>query len=142
MGLLLKDKGDIAGAEPLYREALEACREVLGDRHPNTLIAINNLRDREGDAEVGKRTLAVRLGRGFALWEIGVFLLVPYAMNLFWLGEGAAAGWMPWLALPLAVWICRGVAGSPGGAGLNRFLALSSLHMLAFAVLWVVGVGR
>merc|ERR1719424_1980044 len=43
LGLLLKDQGDLDGAEALLREALEARRETLGDRHPNTLISINNL---------------------------------------------------------------------------------------------------
>ena len=41
--MLLKDKGDLAAAEPLNREALEARRETLGNRHPDTLISINNL---------------------------------------------------------------------------------------------------
>ena len=40
---LLKTKGDLAAAEPLYREALEGRRETLGDRHPNTLTSIHNL---------------------------------------------------------------------------------------------------
>ncbi|CAK0842090.1 unnamed protein product [Prorocentrum cordatum] len=35
--------GDLAGAEPLYREALQPGREVLGDRHPFTLTSVNNL---------------------------------------------------------------------------------------------------
>jgi hypothetical protein len=43
LGSLLKAKGDLDGAEALYREALEARREVLGDRHPDTLSSINNL---------------------------------------------------------------------------------------------------
>ena len=30
-------------AEPLYREVLEVRRENLGDRHPDTLISMNNL---------------------------------------------------------------------------------------------------
>ena len=41
--MLLHDKGDLAAAEPLYREALKALRETLGSRHPNTLASINNL---------------------------------------------------------------------------------------------------
>ena len=31
---LLKEQGKLAEAEPLYREALEGRREVLGPRHP------------------------------------------------------------------------------------------------------------
>ena len=30
-------------AKPLLEEALNACRETLGDRHPDTLTSINNL---------------------------------------------------------------------------------------------------
>ena len=30
-------------AKPLFEEALAARRETLGDRHPDTLISINNL---------------------------------------------------------------------------------------------------
>ena len=43
LGLLLQAKGDLAGAEALMREALQAFRETLGDRHPSTLVSIGNL---------------------------------------------------------------------------------------------------
>ena len=36
-------KGDLDAAEPLLREVLEAQREMLGARHPNTLASINSL---------------------------------------------------------------------------------------------------
>ena len=36
-------KGDLDAAEPLLREALEAQRETLGARHPDTLASINSL---------------------------------------------------------------------------------------------------
>ena len=42
-GVLLQDKGDLATAEPLCREALEVSRETLGNRHPHTLTSIHNL---------------------------------------------------------------------------------------------------
>jgi len=40
---LLKAQGKLDEAEPLLREALRARRETLGDRHPDTLVSINNL---------------------------------------------------------------------------------------------------
>jgi len=43
LGMLLMDKGDLAAAEPLYREAMKGMRETLGDRHPTTLSCIRNL---------------------------------------------------------------------------------------------------
>ena len=39
----LRTQGQIHAAVPLYCEALSASRATLGDRHPHTLISINNL---------------------------------------------------------------------------------------------------
>ena len=39
----LSQQGDLAGAEPLYRRALEACERTLGPEHPSTLMSLNNL---------------------------------------------------------------------------------------------------
>ena len=41
--MLLQAQGDLAGAAPLYREALAGRRVTLGDEHPDTLVSINNL---------------------------------------------------------------------------------------------------
>ena len=43
LGELLHAKGNLAAAESLLREALEARRETLGNRHPSTLKSISNL---------------------------------------------------------------------------------------------------
>jgi tetratricopeptide (TPR) repeat protein len=40
---LLKAQGKLDEAAPLYREALEARRATLGDRHPSTLVSIGNM---------------------------------------------------------------------------------------------------
>ena len=40
---LLQAQGKLLEAEPLYREALEASRATLGDRHPSTLVSIGNM---------------------------------------------------------------------------------------------------
>ena len=42
---LLNAQGHLDQAEPLYREALAARRETLGDRHPDTLSSSNGLAD-------------------------------------------------------------------------------------------------
>ena len=39
----LRAKGDLGAAEPLSREALEARRITLGNRHLSTLSSVNNL---------------------------------------------------------------------------------------------------
>ncbi len=68
------------------------------------ILAVNNLRDRVGDARAQKNTLAVRFGEGFARVEHAVCLLGPFALAL---GLFAATGWTGWLvvqaALPLAL---------------------------------------
>ena len=56
LGRLLRDQGDLDGAEALFREAMpmEARRETLGDKHPSTLTSINNLGsllDAKGDLD-------------------------------------------------------------------------------------------
>ena len=43
LGVLLSEKGDLDGAEPLYRRALEAREQKLGPEHPDTLTSMNNL---------------------------------------------------------------------------------------------------
>ena len=45
MASLLQEQGRHAEAEPLFREALAARREVRGARHPETLISLSNLVD-------------------------------------------------------------------------------------------------
>jgi len=63
------------------------------------LIAINNLRDRAGDARVGKRTLVVRFGAHFARAEICFSLLLPV---------GLATALLP---LPLTLRACLSTFG-------------------------------
>ena len=44
------------------------------------LIAVNNLRDIDGDRASGKRTLAVRFGAEFARWEISLLIFLPHVI--------------------------------------------------------------
>lgn len=63
------------------------------------ILVVNNLRDREGDAMVGKRTLAVRLGvRGTRIQYLGL-LAVAAAVPVVGI---VAHGWSGWVLLALA----------------------------------------
>ena len=58
LGLLLQAQGKLEEAAPLYREALQAKRETLGDKHPSTLISVFNLSqllERQGEEDEAKR---------------------------------------------------------------------------------------
>ncbi|RXK56629.1 1,4-dihydroxy-2-naphthoate polyprenyltransferase [Oleiharenicola lentus] len=60
-----------------------SCAAAIGLLAANILVA-NNYRDAETDARVGKKTLVVRFGRKFAVWQYGlshlVALLCPVAL--------------------------------------------------------------
>ena len=42
---VLKDKGDLGGAELMHRQALEMRRRFLGEQHPHVAESMNNLAD-------------------------------------------------------------------------------------------------
>jgi len=94
------------------------------------IIVVNNLRDRETDVRVGKRTLAVRWGRRFALAEYAGLLIVAHAVPL-----ALAAAGRPWLALgaltaPLAVARTRALARAVPGPAMNGLLAATAQLLL------------
>ncbi|RYZ69618.1 MAG: 1,4-dihydroxy-2-naphthoate octaprenyltransferase, partial [Proteobacteria bacterium] len=69
--------------------------------HATVLIAINNLRDVDGDRLVDKKTLAVRFGKSFGRYEIAFLAIAPFLMNAFWWQQNLkAAALLPLLALP------------------------------------------
>jgi 1,4-dihydroxy-2-naphthoate polyprenyltransferase len=108
-----------------------------------TLLAVNNLRDRVGDARVNKRTLAVRFGASFARAEIILSIVaaavVPAALALQsgrWLVIAASATCLTMIPAVRAV-----LAGAEGHT-LNRVLAstgrLIILYGCGFALGWVI----
>ncbi len=106
-----------------------------------TLIAINNLRDRERDAQAGKRTMAVRLGKGGARWEIALAMYLPYFLCTYWLiPHYSHAAVLPFFALFIAVPLVNKIFITEPSAEYNRFLGLASLHTLVFCGLLMVGL--
>lgn len=105
------------------------------------ILVVNNLRDHEQDARVGKRTLAVRWGPRAVIAEYGVLLALSYAVPLF-LATSSARGrfvLLPLLTLPLARRLMRGV-GTETGKALNARLAGTAKLLLLFGVLLALGI--
>lgn len=104
------------------------------------LIAINNLRDRETDAGVNKRTLAVRLGERGAKIEIAALLMIPFVLGLYWFRTRFSwAGILPLVLLPFAVRVAREIGAQKPSAELNRYLGKCAFIHLAFGALLAIG---
>jgi 1,4-dihydroxy-2-naphthoate octaprenyltransferase len=107
------------------------------------ILDVNNVRDAPTDARVGKKTLAVRLGRRRArdlyAAEVYLALAIPTAV---WLIAGDLSAWLllPWLATPIAVKLVRTVRQHDDGPTLNGALAQTGLLQLAFCVLLSAGL--
>ncbi|HEY5952443.1 MAG TPA: 1,4-dihydroxy-2-naphthoate polyprenyltransferase [Kofleriaceae bacterium] len=105
------------------------------------IIVVNNLRDRATDARVGKRTLAVRLGRRGAIIEYAALLAVAYAVPII-LAVGAHAAWraLPVITAPLAARRLRELVRAASGPDFNRCLASTAQLLLFHGVLLAIGL--
>jgi 1,4-dihydroxy-2-naphthoate octaprenyltransferase len=105
------------------------------------ILVVNNLRDRVTDLGAGKRTLAVRYGRDFALNQyralLGVSYLTPVALALT--GSAGPEVLLTWLSLPLALKTERAVTATEGRA-LNPLLAATAKLLAIFGVLFALGL--
>jgi 1,4-dihydroxy-2-naphthoate octaprenyltransferase len=108
--------------------------------HATVLIAINNLRDHQGDRLVHKKTLAVRYGVRFSRWEILILSFLPFVMNLYWWIEGfKIPAVLGLFALPLAIKLVKNIFRTEPGPLYNKFLAQAAGLHLVFGLLMTLG---
>ena len=101
------------------------------------VLVVNNYRDLEPDAKVGKRTLAVCLGRTFSRWEYALLMLAPFALLVVLdacTGLGRAL-LLPLLVLPMAIALVRRFWREAPGPAFNGLLVRTARFQVAFALL-------
>lgn len=125
------------GAVPLLAVA---AAYSLGAVTTNILV-VNNLRDRHTDAQVGKRTLAVRFGRRGAEAEYFLLYLTSFLTPiLLWaFGLAGPAVLLALAPLPLAIKNLQGIR-SHEGRELNAFLVKSAKLVFLFGLSLSLGL--
>ena len=106
------------------------------------ILVVNNVRDRETDAETGKRTLAVMLGYRFSRGEflalVGMAYVVPVVFALDpAFGLPALA---PLLSLPLAASVSKTVLSRTDGDALNPALERVGQTLFVHSILFAAGL--
>jgi 1,4-dihydroxy-2-naphthoate octaprenyltransferase len=105
------------------------------------ILVVNNLRDIDTDRVAGKRTLAVRVGRGATRWEYTALIAMAYAIPItIWAARMSQPGpLLAWTTAPLAVLLVRQIWHVEGRA-LNPILAGTARLCLWFAITFGVGI--
>lgn len=106
-----------------------------------TLLMVNNYRDRDTDRASGKRTLVVRFGAAFGRWG---YLLAGVLAVALYLPEAIVAD-RPMLMLPALYLVAhvrtwRMMVRLDHGRALNRILGRTSLNMLLYGALAATGM--
>jgi len=106
------------------------------------ILAVNNLRDRRTDVLVGKRTLAVRLGPRVARAQYTLLIAASYCIPLLLALLTTSSGWvlLPWLTLPAAIYLIKGIYGPEQGPKLNRILVHTAQLLLIHGILFAAGL--
>jgi len=105
------------------------------------ILHANNLRDLEGDREIGKRTLATILGRQRANLEYYLLIGGTYVVLVI-AAISAAAPWYTLIAVvtfPAALALMRRVSANSDPAGLNPVLRKTAQLHMRFGMLMVAG---
>jgi len=104
------------------------------------ILVVNNLRDRVTDERVGKRTLAVRLGRRGALIEYAALVAVAYAVPAALAAGGRLAVALPLLSAPIGAARVRALIAAGDGPAFNLCLAATAQLLLLFGGLFAAGL--
>lgn len=107
----------------------------------SNLLVVNNYRDAPLDAQVGKRTLAVRFGRKFAGWEYdagsAMLGLVPV---IFFIGGYNAWILLPALLIPRSVYLSYCLRSADSRESFGWLLAETAKILIFAGILFSLGL--
>lgn len=105
------------------------------------VLLVNNHRDAEADARVGRRTLAILAGPFVTGWIYAALVLLPFAL-LFPISHALANGhiWLALIPLPLAGMLINRFVHEPRGRGFNRILVQTVQIQSLFSLLLALGL--
>jgi 1,4-dihydroxy-2-naphthoate octaprenyltransferase len=106
------------------------------------ILVVNNLRDLPTDRDVGKHTLAVRLGDRATRAQYTLFTVLAYVAIVALAFSAPGRRWvlLPLLSLPLALTLVKRVRAGLSGRDLNPLLARTGQLLLVFGVLLAAGL--
>ena len=104
------------------------------------VLLVNNHRDVEADARVGRRTLAIMAGPAATTWIYAGMMLIPFAL-LLPIAQALPRGhvWPALIALPLTAVVIYQFAHEPPSRGFNRILVRTVQHQFLFGSLLSLG---
>lgn len=105
------------------------------------VLLVNNHRDAEADARVGRKTLPIAVGPHLTAWIYGGLMLLPFAL-LPLLGNGLPRGytWPAFFALPLGLAAIYRFLREERGRGLNSILERTVRLQVLFGLLLCTGL--
>lgn len=107
----------------------------------DTLLVVNNYRDREADARSGKRTVIVRFGERFGEYLYLILGLLASLLCLCFLINGQLfAALLPLFYIIPHIFTWRKMVRIHSGKKLNSILGETSRNMLLFGILLSVGM--
>ncbi len=107
------------------------------------VLVVNNYRDLDNDREVGKITLAVRLGRAGSQVEYATLMLAPFLALAAWIVFIEGGGiWLalPFLILPRALVLMQRFRSELPGPVFNEILASTARFQIGFGGLLCIAL--
>lgn len=105
------------------------------------ILVVNNYRDIDEDREVGKNTLAVKMGRKFTRYQYLIFMILSYLILfvVYFTYNQRLFVFLPLLTLPLAIKLIKMIF-SYKGQELNKTLELTAKLSAFYGFLFAIGI--